>query len=198
MATAAGSSAGGPLVQPSAAGLRRISHARHRALVIPGAGMEWARPRCAPDADRDGRHGTGRGCAGAAGRARGTRGVPLRHCRPRPEHLLAHWRLILGLAGAALAGALAFAWSGLYSVAASTGHYPFFRQFLAFALHQSVETHSAGIQVPPLDDPAMVQRGAGHYQGGCAPCHGAPGQERNPVTQRMLPEPPYLADVLGR
>jgi cytochrome c553 len=109
-------------------------------------------------------------------------------------HLLARRRLIAGLGGAALAGAVLFAWSGLYSVAATSGHYPFFRVFLSFALRQSVATHTAGVRVPEevLNDPGAVRRGAGHYQGGCAPCHGAPGQARNPITRRMLPEPPYL------
>ncbi|MBL6455275.1 c-type cytochrome [Belnapia sp. T6] len=110
------------------------------------------------------------------------------------EHLLLHWRLILGLVVAAGFGALAFAWSGLYSVAATAGHYPLFRYFLAYGLRQSVETHTISISVPSnLEDPALLRRGAGHYQGGCSPCHGAPGQARNPITRRMLPEPPYLA-----
>ena len=113
-------------------------------------------------------------------------------------HLRAHWRLVLGLAAAALAGGLLFAWSGIYSVAATAGHYPFFRYFLTFALRQSVDTHTFGIAVPPtLDDPAMIRHGAGHYQGGCAPCHGAPGQARNPISRRMLPEPPDLARHAG-
>jgi len=55
-------------------------------------------------------------------------------------HLATHWRLIVGLAGAGLVGVLIFAWSGLYSVAASSGHYPFFRAFLGYALRQSVAT----------------------------------------------------------
>ena len=32
--------------------------------------------------------------------------------------------------------------------------------------------------VPPLDDPALVLKGAGHYDVGCRPCHGTP--ERRP------------------
>ncbi|MGE0370673.1 MAG: c-type cytochrome [Gammaproteobacteria bacterium] len=111
-------------------------------------------------------------------------------------HLWTHWRLILGMAAAILLGAGLFAWSGVYSVAATSGHYMFFRTFLSFALRQSVNTHTIGLTAPPLADPAMVRRGAGHYQGGCAPCHGAPGQDRNPITRRMLPEPPYLPPVV--
>ena len=39
----------------------------------------------------------------------------------------------------------------------------------------------------------MVRLGAGHFAEGCAPCHGAPGQPRNPIVQQMLPPPPDLA-----
>jgi len=46
---------------------------------------------------------------------------------------------------------------------------------------------------PDLDDPALIQRGAGHYENGCAPCHGAPAASRNPIARHMLPAPPALA-----
>jgi cytochrome c553 len=105
-----------------------------------------------------------------------------------------HLPVLLLFSAALFAGGLLFAWSGVYSVAATSGHYPFFRVFLGYALEQSVATHTIGITPPPLDDPAMVRRGAGHYQGGCSPCHGAPSQARNPITRRMLPESPYLPD----
>ena len=45
--------------------------------------------------------------------------------------IIAHWRLIVGPSAPRRSSALLFAWSGLYSVAATTGHYPFFRVFLA-------------------------------------------------------------------
>jgi cytochrome c553 len=90
-------------------------------------------------------------------------------------------------------GALLFAWSGLYSVAASRGHWAPVRWFLTFAMQNSVETHAPETPVPPLADPGLVQLGAAHYYGGCAPCHGAPGDPGSPVVNRMLPEPPPLA-----
>lgn len=91
-------------------------------------------------------------------------------------------------------GGIAFAWSGLYNVAASEGHWAITRWFLEFGMENSVETQSIGIEAPPLDDPALVQRGAGHYFGGCMTCHGAPGESRNPIVKQMLPPPPVLAD----
>lgn len=93
-------------------------------------------------------------------------------------------------------GGILFAWSGLYSVAASSGHFPMVQWFLHYALQRSVATQSLAVGAPPpLDDPALLRRGAGHYDSGCAPCHGAPGTPRQGVPLRMLPQPPYLPEA---
>lgn len=97
---------------------------------------------------------------------------------------------------AALIGALLFAWSGLYSVAATKGHWPITRWFLEFALRNSVETHAMRIKTPALDDPRLVMMGAGHFETGCAPCHSAPGRPRTPIVTGMTPEPPELAPTI--
>jgi len=101
------------------------------------------------------------------------------------------------LAGVAAALVLAFtvlffAWSGLYNVAASHPHWALTRWFLEFGLQRSVATHSAFITAPALDDKDRVILGAGHFDGGCAPCHGAPGGHSDPIVDRMLPAPPEL------
>lgn len=44
-----------------------------------------------------------------------------------------------------------------------------------------------------VGDPALVRLGAGYFETGCAPCHGAPGRERNPLVEMMEPPPPDLA-----
>lgn len=116
--------------------------------------------------------------------------------RPTGRFVLANWRvgaIWLAIFLAALAvGAFLFAWSGLYSVAASRGHWPGFNLVLEFGMRSSVRTHALGIEIPKLDDPALIERGAGHFQGGCAPCHGAPGRPASPIVRAMLPEPPDL------
>jgi cytochrome c553 len=108
---------------------------------------------------------------------------------------LTWWRLLI-LAALGLLGGLLFAWSGLFNVGASTGHWAITDWFLHYAMRQSVETHSMGIEAPPLDDPALVHRGAGHYASGCAPCHGAPGQPRSQVALAMTPPPPFLPEKI--
>ena len=99
-------------------------------------------------------------------------------------------------AAAAIVGGGLFAWSGLYSVAASRGHWPAVELFLHFGMRSSVRTHALAIAVPDLADRARVERGAAHFQGGCAPCHGAPGQPASPIVRGMLPEPSDLVAVV--
>lgn len=96
---------------------------------------------------------------------------------------------------AALAG-FAYAWSGLVSVAASSGHTAPVAWFLHFTMIQAVRTQSAGIEVPPLDEPASVALGAAHYAGGCAPCHGAPGEPQSPLALAMSPPAPWLPPTI--
>ena len=107
---------------------------------------------------------------------------------------------LLKLAGVGLvAGFLGFvvAASGIIPIKASSGHWPITRWFLSFSMRRSVETHTIGTKVPPLDEPWMVLKGAGHYDASCAPCHGAPGEERSEVLQELTPQPPRLAEVVG-
>ena len=107
--------------------------------------------------------------------------------------------VVVGIAAAGVAGlalaALLVAWSGIYSVAASSGHWAIVERFLEFGMRNSVRTHAMPIEVPPLDSPDLVRLGAGHFHSGCAYCHGAPGMPVNPVASRMLPPPPPLSDA---
>jgi cytochrome c553 len=100
--------------------------------------------------------------------------------------------LLYAAAGVALLGFL-FAWSGLYSIAASRGHWAVMEWLLTFGMRNSVKTHAYAIVAPPLDNADLVRLGAGHFHSGCAFCHGAPGVPISPIAQGMLPPPPDLA-----
>ena len=54
-------------------------------------------------------------------------------------------------------------WSGLYSVAASRGHWAVIEWFLTFAMRNSVKTHASAIEAPPLDNADLVTLGAGAF-----------------------------------
>ncbi|MGI8738992.1 MAG: c-type cytochrome [Gammaproteobacteria bacterium] len=97
--------------------------------------------------------------------------------------------LIIALLGA---GGFLFAWSGLFNVGASTGHWAITDLVLHWTMGNSVRTHALGIHAPKLDRPALVNRGAGHYASGCLPCHGAPGEPQSPIALEMTPMPPPL------
>jgi cytochrome c553 len=106
--------------------------------------------------------------------------------------------VVFGGAIAIIGGALLFAWSGIYSVAASRGHWPFVSAFLDFGMRNSVRTHAIGIKVPDLDDLNLIRLGAGHFHGECAYCHAGPGVPTNPIAQHMLPKAPALASEVDR
>jgi cytochrome c553 len=101
----------------------------------------------------------------------------------------------------ALLGALAAALvvlSGVIPLKASAGHWAVTTWLLDFTKRRSVATHSIGIEVPPLDDPALILRGAGHYELGCRPCHGAPDGRPPAIPVHMLPPPPDLKRQAAR
>jgi cytochrome c553 len=106
------------------------------------------------------------------------------------------WRFFAGAAGAlgaAGVGVFLVVASGLYDVAASKPHFAVTYWLLDFAKRRSIETQSLLIRAPPsLDDPDLVALGAAHYLGGCAQCHAAPGQPRNPIASSMSPQPADL------
>ncbi len=108
------------------------------------------------------------------------------------------WRIFVIAAIAGPLAAFLFAWSGIYNVAASRGHFRIVEWALAFVMSNSVETHAALIKEPPLDDPNLLILGASHFYTSCAPCHGGPGQQANATLQNALPPAPDLHDTAER
>ena len=85
-----------------------------------------------------------------------------------------------------------FVLSGVYDVAASRPHWSPTTWIIKLTLHRAVSFHSILVDAPPPQDPDLIRLGAAHYQGGCAQCHGAPGEVQNPIVKHMLPAPPDL------
>lgn len=105
--------------------------------------------------------------------------------------------IALGLVLAPIA-ALTVAATGIVSIAASHGHPAWLDWFLGVGMRRSVQANAERTASPPLDNPDLIQLGAAHFQGGCAPCHAAPGELINPVFAGMLPSPPRLETHTGR
>ena len=96
-------------------------------------------------------------------------------------------------------GGFLFAATGIMPIKASSGHWPITAWFLNFAMRRSVVTHSLATKPPPLDDDALVLKGAGHYEIGCRPCHGSPDLSLQPrIAQWMTPHPPNLAQEVPK
>jgi mono/diheme cytochrome c family protein len=98
--------------------------------------------------------------------------------------------IALGILGAAV-----LIYSGWYSVAATEQHLrPTFR-LLDIGLRRSVEQHSRGIEVPPLESPAVHARGFACFKAHCEQCHGAPGIARAEFAKGLLPVPSSLSQA---
>jgi cytochrome c553 len=101
------------------------------------------------------------------------------------------WRRVASALAVLLLGGFLFAWSGVFNVGASGGHWAVTDWFLHWVMRNSVRTHALAVEAPPdLENRALLARGAGHYAVGCAACHGAPGEPQNPIIQNSTPFPP--------
>lgn len=108
--------------------------------------------------------------------------------------------LLIGAVILALAAASALvAVSGVVPVKASAGHWRVTERLLLFSMRRSIWTHSLFIETPELGDPALVLKGAGHFETSCRACHGSPGSTQSRIARGMLPRPPELPSrIVGR
>lgn len=88
--------------------------------------------------------------------------------------------------------------SGAVPINASSGHWRVTAFVLDLVKRRSVDTHSFFITAPPLNDPVLITKGAGHYESGCASCHGSPAAPRPHVVMGMTPHPPFLPERIRR
>jgi mono/diheme cytochrome c family protein len=91
---------------------------------------------------------------------------------------------------------LAWLYSGSYDVAATSQDGAVARWLLGTARRHSIAHRSGAIQVPPLNDPALVQEGFDHYHEMCEGCHLAPGMEGSELNAGLNPRPPLLAKAV--
>ena len=101
-------------------------------------------------------------------------------------------RVALSVLTLVVAGML-FAWSGVFNIAASSGHWPVTSWFLHWTMRNSVRTHTI-LEAPehPTAHDGLVSA-AGLFATSCAACHGAPGVRPSPVMQAATPHAPNLS-----
>lgn len=90
-------------------------------------------------------------------------------------------------------GAGAFVWSGAYNIAADEPHWDVTRLAMEQVRKRSVVARASGIEVPDLENAALVRTGAGNYDAMCADCHLKPGVEKSELSRGLYPAPPDLS-----
>jgi len=99
----------------------------------------------------------------------------------------------LALLATAAVGAIASVfWFGVYDISATDQHLAPTYWLLDTGMRRAVVRRAKRIEVPPLDDAGKIARGAEHYRGLCAPCHGAPGVAPEAFALGLLPVPANL------
>ena len=88
--------------------------------------------------------------------------------------------------------------SGLLPSSAEPGQPSVFDWYFNMAAQQSISLRSLGVEVPSLDEPGMVERGAGHYEMVCADCHGSPADPAEQFARNLSPQPPLLVDRMAQ
>ena len=99
---------------------------------------------------------------------------------------------ILASAAAGALLVLALPLTGLLDHGARPGSNAIVDWYSLTAARQSIALRSLFTTAPDLDDPAMIQRGAGHFELVCASCHGSPAKPPARIAQDMSPQPPRL------
>ena len=101
--------------------------------------------------------------------------------------------VLAGLTAVGLAAGGITLYAGWYDISATDQHLAPTYWLLDTGMKRSVKWRAARIAVPPLDEPALVQRGAAHYIRDCEHCHGGPGVAPQPFALGMTPSPAMLA-----
>jgi len=86
-----------------------------------------------------------------------------------------------------------FIYSGIYNISTTSPHYKFTRWVISKVTDNSIKHHAIEIAEPPyLTDSSLIKTGFVHYKEMCLGCHGAPGINRNEVSEGFYPKPPRL------
>lgn len=90
-------------------------------------------------------------------------------------------------------GTTALVYSGCYDIGADAPHSRPVFAILQTLRERSVQRHAEAIQVPNLDDPQLILKGAGQYAAMCTGCHLAPGMATSEIRPGLYPRPPDLS-----
>ena len=83
-----------------------------------------------------------------------------------------------------------YIYSGTYDVSQLTPHNAITKWMIRTTKHKSINKRLKGVQVPVLNDTAMIIQGFVHYNEMCVSCHGAPGINPGEMAMGLYPKPP--------
>lgn len=106
-------------------------------------------------------------------------------------------RVLIAAAVLALLG-IGFIYSGIFNVAASSGHWRITTWALNTTMRSSVRTRAAFTAPKTPADATGLISAANHFNQSCAICHGAPGRLPSAVMQGATPNAPNLATIKGK
>lgn len=104
-------------------------------------------------------------------------------------------KMLLVLLVLAAVGAGAFIWFGMFNVAADDPHWPATYRLMETVRGRSIHNRASGIEVPPLDDEALIRSGAGNYNSMCVGCHLSPGASDTELSLGLYPSPPTWSEL---
>lgn len=89
-------------------------------------------------------------------------------------------------------GALLFAWSGVYNIAATKPHWGITLSFIETLRDRSIYVRSDDVSEPDLDDAKLMEAAFAHYHEMCRLCHGAPDYQPEEFAKGLYPQPPSM------
>lgn len=97
---------------------------------------------------------------------------------------------LLTLVVIAALGFGSFVWFGVYNVAADDPHWKITYGVMEMLRGRSIHARANAIEVPALDDAALIRSGAGNYSAMCVDCHLSPGAPDTELSLGLYPAPP--------
>lgn len=97
-----------------------------------------------------------------------------------------------------LTASVAYIYSGMFNVAATTQDSSLVKWFLENTRTHSIRSRSEQINVPPLTNNVQLEAGSAAYHEMCSNCHGAPGKEPFLGASDMNPSPPDLTAIADK
>ncbi|WP_137823204.1 c-type cytochrome [Pseudomonas sp. D(2018)] len=92
-------------------------------------------------------------------------------------------------------GIMGVAYFGVVNVGADDPHLAPVHAFLTMVRERSIAVRARDLEVPNLNDEALIRAGAGNYNSMCIGCHLAPGVAQTELSQSLYPAPPNLTKV---